>query len=158
MLAEITETQRRKVEALHTRYIRVVDDDRIEEWPGLFAENGIYRIITRENFSQGLPLPLMECRGHGMMRDRVTGLRKVNVYEPQRYLHHVSALDIEAVEGEVARCRSNYLVTRALLDGSQMLFSAGLYLDRIDLAAGKFLERVVVTESRRVDTLLVIPL
>lgn len=156
----VPEADRRRIEALLTAYVRCVDDDRLEDWPELFAPGGLYRIITRENFAQGMALPIMECRGHGMMRDRVTGLRRVNVYEPQRYLHHLSALAIEAVEPGVARCRSNYLVTRTTLDGSLTLFSAGLYLDRVDLAGERalFRERVVVTESRRVDTLLVIPL
>jgi len=40
-----------------------------------------------------------------------------------------------------------------------MIFSAGVYHDRIVLGAeAMFEERIVVQESRRVDTLLVIPI
>ncbi len=154
------ETLRRAVEALHTRYIRVIDDDRLEEWPGLFTESCVYKIVTRENVDLGLPLPVMECRSRGMLQDRVTGLRRINVYEPQRYLHQISGLEIDPAEDGKVKCRSNYLVVRTLGDGSMTLYSAGIYLDTIvvDGDGAKFHERVVIQDSRRVETLLVIPL
>lgn len=148
------------IEALHTRYIRLIDDDRVEDWPGLFTEKCLYKIITRENFDQGLPLTLMECHSRGMLQDRVTGLRRINVYEPQRYSHQVSGLEIERIDERTAKCRSNYLVIRTVTDGAMSIFSAGVYLDKIVFDAGgaKFEERVVIADSRRIDTLLVIPL
>jgi len=156
----VSETLRRQVEALHTRYVRVIDDDQIEEWPKLFTETCLYRIATRENHAQGLPLAVMECRSRRMMEDRVTGLRRINVYEPQRYVHQISALEIEpAGEGRL-KCRSNFLVIRTLSDGAMSVFSAGVYLDTVVVESGAalFEERVVVQDSRRVDTLVVIPL
>ena len=160
MATEIEDDMRRQVEALHTRYIRVIDDDRLEEWPDLFTENCLYKIITRENFDQGMPLGIMECRGRGMLQDRVTGLRRINVYEPQRYLHQTSGLVVKRTDARNVKCRSNYLVVRTLAEGAMSLFSAGVYLDKVVVGAdsAKFEERIVVTDSRRVDTLLVIPL
>jgi anthranilate 1,2-dioxygenase small subunit len=156
----IAEDLRRTVEALHTRYVRVIDEDRLEEWPDLFTETCTYRIVTRENLEQNLPLAIMECRSRGMLRDRVTGYRKINVYEPQRYLHQTSALEIEPVDDTTVKCRSNYLVIRTVGDGTMTIFSAGMYLDTIVLENGgaRFQERIVVQDSRRVETLLVIPL
>jgi anthranilate 1,2-dioxygenase small subunit len=55
------EKLRRRIEALHTRYIQSIDEDKLEEWPNLFIETGLYKIVTRENFDQGLPLAVMEC-------------------------------------------------------------------------------------------------
>ena len=45
-------------------------------------------------------------------------------------------------------------------DGEQSLFAAGRYLDRIDVAAEpyRFIERLVILDSQKIDTLLVIPL
>ena len=151
---------RRAVEALHARYLRVIDDDRLEEWPGLFATNGLYRIVTRENFDQKLPLPIMECRSRGMMEDRVTGLRRINVYEPQRYSHHMSGVEMKEEAHNLVTCRSNYLVVRILGDGAVSIFSTGVYQDliRVDDGATVFEERIVIQDSRRVETLLVIPL
>jgi anthranilate 1,2-dioxygenase small subunit len=151
---------RRRIEELHTRYIRTIDDERWEEWPDLFTESCLYKIVTRENFGQGFPLSIMECHSRGMLTDRVTGLRTINVYEPHRYLHQISGLEVESVDGNVARCRSNYLVVRTMLDGAMSIFSAGVYLDKVllDSAETRFQERVVVADSRRIETLLVFPL
>jgi anthranilate 1,2-dioxygenase small subunit len=156
----IEETLRRQIEDLHTRYIRIVDDDRLEEWPALFTETCLYKIVTRENYDQGLPLAVMECRSRGMLVDRVTGLRRINVYEPQRYSHQMSGLTVEQIDERTAACRSNYLVVRTTGDGSMILFSAGVYLDRIVIQEGcpLFAERIVVADSRRIETLLAIPL
>jgi anthranilate 1,2-dioxygenase small subunit len=151
---------RRRIEELHTRYIRVIDDGRWEEWPELFTESCRYKIVTRENFDQGLPLSVMECHSRGMLTDRVTGLRTINVYEPHRYLHQISGLAIENIDRDIAQCRSNYLVIRTMLDGAMSIFSAGVYLDKVLLGPTetKFEERVVVGDSRRIETLLVFPL
>ena len=45
-------------------------------------------------------------------------------------------------------------------DGETSLFATGRYLDRIDLSAEpyRFIERLVVLDSQKIDTLLVIPL
>jgi anthranilate 1,2-dioxygenase small subunit len=158
-MAEISEAVRRQIEALNTRYIRAIDDDALEDWPNLFTEECLYRITTRENFSQNLPLALMECASRGMLVDRVFGYRRVNVYEPQRYTHLLSGLAIEPLDATHVRCRQNYAVIRTMITGEMMIFSAGVYHDRIRLGAeAQFEERFVVQESRRVDTLLVIPI
>ena len=150
----------RQVEELNTRYIRAIDDDKLEAWPELFTEKCLYRITTRENFDRGFTMPLMECISRGMLIDRVTGYRRVNVYEPQRYTHMLSGLAIEQTDATHLACRQNYLVVRTMVGGEMTIFSTGIYHDKIRVDAGNVLfeERIVVQESRRVDTLLVIPL
>ena len=155
----ISDSVRHQIEALNTRYIRAIDDDALEDWPKLFTEECLYRITTRENFAQNLPLPLMECASRGMLIDRVFGYRRVNVYEPQRYTHLLSGLVIEPIDGTHMRCRQNYAVIRTMVTGEMTIFSCGVYHDRIALGhEALFEERIVVQESRRVDTLLVIPI
>lgn len=92
--------------------------------------------------------------------DRVTGLRKINVYEPQRYSHQMSGLVIEQIDENTATCCSNYLVVRTVGDGAMTVFSTGIYLDRVVARDGCafFAERIVVQDLRRVETLLAIPL
>src|SRR5262249_21009640 len=63
---------RLRVDALYAEYAQVIDDDRLEEWPALFAENGKYRVTTRENHGKGLALAIMYCDGRGMMSDRIS--------------------------------------------------------------------------------------
>jgi anthranilate 1,2-dioxygenase small subunit len=158
--ANVDDAARRQIEALNTRYIRAIDDDQLETWPELFTEKCLYRVVTRENFARGFALPLMECASRGMLMDRVTGYRRVNVYEPQRYTHMLSGLTLERLDATRIAAKQNYLVVRTMVTGEMMIFSAGFYLDKIvlDAAGARFEERIVVQESRRVDTLLVIPL
>ncbi|HEY1506107.1 MAG TPA: aromatic-ring-hydroxylating dioxygenase subunit beta [Stellaceae bacterium] len=158
-MAEISDFARRQIEALNTRYIRAIDDDALEDWPKLFTEECLYRITTRENFAQNLPLPLMECASRGMLIDRVFGYRRVNIYEPHRYTHLLSGLVIEPLDATHAKCRQNYAVIRTMVAGEMAIFSAGVYHDRVVLGdEAMFEERIVVQESRRIDTLLVIPI
>ena len=151
---------RRQIEELNTRYIRAIDDDQLEAWPELFTEKCLYRIVTRENFARGFSLPLMECASRGMLLDRVTGYRRVNVYEPQRYTHLLSGLALHTIDATHVACKQNYLAVRTMITGEMTIFSAGVYLDRVVLGedGAKFEERIVVQELRRVDTLLVISL
>jgi 3-phenylpropionate/cinnamic acid dioxygenase small subunit len=95
-----------------------------------------------------------------MLQDRVTGLRKINVFEPQRYTHQISGLFIKASTTQTVECWSNYLVVRTMGEGAMTIFSAGIYLDKIalDPAGAKFEERIVVADSRQIETLLVIPI
>jgi anthranilate 1,2-dioxygenase small subunit len=158
-MTEVSEAVRRQVEALNARYIRAIDDDKTEEWPKLFTDPCFYRIVTRENYDRNMPLSLIECASRGMLEDRVTGYRRVNVYEPQRYTHMVSGLTIEPIDATHVKCVQNYMVVRTMVNGEMMIFSTGVYHDRVLLGAeALFEERIVVQESRRVDTLLVIPL
>ena len=56
--------------------------------------------------------------------------------------------------------RSNFIAVRIMHDGEMSLFAAGRYLDRVDISAEpyRFIERLVVLDSQKIDTLLVIPL
>jgi anthranilate 1,2-dioxygenase small subunit len=140
----VTESQRRQIEELHNRYIRLIDDGRLEEWPDLFTDYCLYRIATRDGDT------VMECRGQGMLADRV----RIGD-EQHHYSHQISGLWIESFDGETAVCRSNYLVLR-----DAGIFSAGTYLDKIALDGpeAKFEERVVLADAPLVDQLLVVPI
>jgi 3-phenylpropionate/cinnamic acid dioxygenase small subunit len=60
----------------------------------------------------------------------------------------------------VAEARSNFFVTRIMHTGETSLFATGRYLDHIDVSREpyRFIERLVVLDSHKIDTLLVIPL
>jgi len=149
----------KEVEQLHARYAHALDEDRLEDWPNFFTENGVYRIATAENEARGLPLPVVYCEGRKMLRDRVQSLRHANIYEPQRYRHIVSSVLIEAAGKDHVRSTSSFLVVRIMENGETMLFASGRYVDRIVLAPEpQYEERIVICDSRRFDTLLAIPL
>ncbi|MGH7014248.1 MAG: aromatic-ring-hydroxylating dioxygenase subunit beta [Stellaceae bacterium] len=148
------------VERLLARYVACIDDDRLEEWPAFFAERCRYQIISNENYSRNLPIGVFVATSQGMLKDRVAALREANIYEAQRYRHLVSSILILKNDKGIVRAQSNYHVVRIMQDGATTLFSTGRYLDRINLngAMPVFEEKIVVCDSRRIDTLLAIPL
>lgn len=148
------------VEKLLARYVHALDDGRLEEWPEFFAENARYRITTAENHERGLPLPIIYADSRAMLRDRVSALRHANIYEAQRYRHVVSSVLVDRIDARTVRATSNFQAVRVMHTGETTLFASGRYLDRIRLDGKQpqFEERIVVLDSRSVDTLLAIPL
>lgn len=149
-----------RVEDLYSEYVHIIDDDRLEDWPGLFTERAVYRITTRENYDRGLPLSMIYCDGRGMMADRISALRTANVFEPQFYCHMTSAIRLVSSSGSRHSARSNFTVLRTMQGGDTMVFACGRTFDEIVEDGGRlrFAARQVVLDSRSIDTLLVIPL
>ena len=149
-----------RIGRLNTAYAHAIDDDRLEDWPGFFTDDGLYRIVTRENHEAALPLAIVHCAGAAMMRDRVRAMRTANIFEPHSYCHTLGAAEPTGGGGEVHAARTNFIVVRTMHSGAMSVFACGRYLDRIVEQDGtlKFAERVVVCDSRTVDTLLVVPL
>ncbi len=148
------------IENLLSRYVHAIDDDRLEDWPGFFVEKGRYRITTAENYERGLPLSIIYADSRAMLADRVSALRHANIYEAQRYRHMMSSTLVERIDARCARATSNFQVVRIMHTGESVLFAGGRYLDRIRLDGTdlRFEEKIVVLDSRSVDTLLAIPL
>jgi 3-phenylpropionate/cinnamic acid dioxygenase small subunit len=150
-----------KVQNLLARYVEAIDDGRLEAWPDFFLEDGHYRVTTAENFERGLPLGLIHATSRAMLRDRVRALREANVYEAQRYRHLIGAPVIEPLDGDDVRARTSFVVVRIMHTGETTMFATGRYADRISLGGDgepRFAEKVVILDSRRIDTLLAIPL
>jgi 3-phenylpropionate/cinnamic acid dioxygenase small subunit len=149
-----------RVAQMNAEYARAIDDDRLEEWPDFFAEPCLYTITSTDNYRQGLPLGVIYADSKAMLRDRVTALRRANIYERHTYRHVVG---LPAVLGEAdgaMRVETPFLVVRTMRDGRMDLFATGRYVDVLVEEAGalRFRERIVVCDSNRVDTLLAIPL
>ncbi|HET7256996.1 MAG TPA: aromatic-ring-hydroxylating dioxygenase subunit beta [Xanthobacteraceae bacterium] len=149
-----------KVQDLNVRYAQAIDDNQLEAWPDFFTEDGRYRVTTAENFERGLPLGMIYATSRAMLRDRVRSLRDANVYEAQRYRHIVAPPLLTADEGRGARARTGFLVARIMHTGETTLFASGRYEDHVVLDDGvaRFAEKVVILDSRLIDTLLAIPL
>jgi anthranilate 1,2-dioxygenase small subunit/terephthalate 1,2-dioxygenase oxygenase component beta subunit len=152
--------QHLRVQDLNARYAEAIDNDELESWPDFFREDGKYRITTADNYAQGLPIGLMYASSRAMLRDRVKALRQANIYEAQRYRHIVSAPRLFGAAASAAQARSSFMVARIMHTGETMLFATGWYEDRIvfEGAHTLFAERLVVIDSRQIDTLLALPL
>ncbi len=141
-------------------YAECIDEDRLEEWPDLFVEECRYLITSRPSHEAGLRHGIIYAASRGMLADRVLALRKANIFEPHRYRHVVGPTRIGRIEGGVAEARSHFIAARIMHDGQTQLFATGRYLDRIDVSREpyRFVERLVILDSQKIDTLLVIPL
>ncbi len=151
---------RQGIDDLIAAYAECIDDDRLEEWPDFFVEDCRYLITGRQSYEKGYRHGVVYAASRGMLADRILALRRANIFEPHRYRHIIGPTRIGKIEGGVAEVRSNFIAVRIMHDGEMNLFAAGRYLDRIAVSAApyRFVERLVILDSDKIDTLLVIPL
>jgi len=151
---------REQVLDLQLRYAHALDDDRLEDWPGFFAEGGLYQVIPRENHARGLKACLIDCRGRPMQRDRIVSLRDANIYNIHFDRHLMSPPLVELVGDGRARARTQFVVVQSDQAGVTKLYAAGVYLDLVDISGDQpcFVERIAVLDSYGVLELLSTPL
>ena len=152
---------REQVMDLQLRCAHALDDDQLEQWPGFFTEAGRYRVIPRENHARGLPACLIDCAGQAMLQDRVTSLRRANIYNIHFDRHLMSPPLVEAGEAPgTARARTQFLLLQSDQSGVTKPFATGVYLDLIDLSGeqARFIERSVVLDTYGVLELLATPI
>ena len=152
--------RRLEIEELYADYGHCLDADRLEDWPAFFTEDCHYRVTSAENYEAGLPLGVIYATSKAMLVDRVMALRKANIYEPQRYRHVIAGVKIDNARQEQLDLTANFLVVRTMQDGDMMVFAAGRYVDRVVRgdAGWRFASKIAVLDSRRIDTLLAIPI
>jgi len=150
------------VQNLLARYAEAIDEDRLETWPDFFSDSCCYRIVSVDNHERGLPIALIHADSRGMLEDRVAALRKACVYEDQRYRHVLGCSLVKRIDARTVSAATNFLVVRVVRSGESSLFASGRYLDRIRYGADgddpSFEEKLVVLDSRHIDTLLAIPI
>ena len=146
---------------LNRIYGMTIDEDKLEEWPELFVEDGRYIIDPRENRDLGLDGGYwLYFTSRGMMRDRITALRHVNVFNKHYYRHLTSDTFVDSIEGDVVSSRTNYLLVETNWEGRSQLLSAGVYYDKVALNDGAaiFLEKVVVPDTFHTSTAIISPI
>jgi 3-phenylpropionate/cinnamic acid dioxygenase small subunit len=148
-----------RVTTLNAAYAACIDDDRLEDWPGFFLDECLYKITSAENLRDGNEAGIVYADSRAMLADRVLALRRANIYERQTYRHIVgtpSSID----PGAGATVETPFLVVRTMRDGRMDLFAAGRYRDRLHDGEGglRFAERIVICDSSHFDTLVAIPL
>jgi anthranilate 1,2-dioxygenase small subunit len=156
----VEEKLRRAVEDMINATARAIDDDRLEDFVEFFAAQAVYKVVSRFNLERNLPMAHISCTTRGMIADRVASLRHANIFPAQRYRHFLSGIHIGAnTDGSLA-ARTSYMVVRILGDGSTSIFATGEYRDLIVLEGGtpRLRERIVVFDSKSIDSLLAIPL
>lgn len=146
---------------LNAAYARTIDSEQFEQWPELFTDPCLYKVTTAENVARGYEAGIIYADSRAMLQDRVSALRKANIYERQRYRHIVGLPMVLGREGSASIVEVPFLIVRIMGDGAMSLFATGCYRDKVTTdAAGdlRFAERIVVCDGARFDTLVAIPL
>jgi anthranilate 1,2-dioxygenase small subunit len=149
-----------QVHRLQERYVRVLDTDRLEEWPELFTEDGVYEIGPEGN-DDDVPLgSIMHCCGRRMLRDHVASLRRADVFEPHRYRHMTSGLDITQLDADTIEMQSNYMVVQTARDGEFRVYQAGRYFDRAvrTVDGWRYQRKRAIYDASGVYTFLAVPI
>jgi 3-phenylpropionate/cinnamic acid dioxygenase small subunit len=149
-----------RIAELNAAYASAIDNDRLEEWPEFFVDDCLYKITSAENHRRGYAAGIIYADSRAMLRDRVTALRRANIYERQSYRHLIGLPLVNPNGAGGIAAETPFLVVRIMRDGRTDLFATGVYLDKLREDASRlyFVERIVVCDSGHFDTLLAIPL
>lgn len=145
---------------LQERYVSVLDNDRLEEWPTLFTPDCDYVILPKENADLGLPAGILWCNNQRMLRDRVVSLRNANIFEAHTYRHMTSGLMITPEDADHVTMSANYVVIQTRADGVSEVYQAGRYDDRVVRTpeGWRYARKRVIYDTSRVQTLLATPI
>jgi anthranilate 1,2-dioxygenase small subunit len=160
MSATIDYTLQERIADFLERYGHTLDDGRVDDWSAFFDENATYQVTTRENVEANMPLGIVLCIGRRMLNDRIKALKEANIFESHTHRHVLGRPLITLREDGTYGVRSSFVVYRIMYTGKTEIFATGVYDDVIAAGGGptRFLRRLVVLDSRAIDTLMVYPL
>lgn len=155
----MTTMTRDEIRDLYDAYYAALDDVDLHAWPEFFTEECVYRVIPRENFERGFTLSTMQAESRGMLKDRVTGLTRTQMYAPRYYRRFPTAPRIMGEEGGVVSVRHNLLMVQTMIDKQSDIVLSGVCFDKIvrDGDRLRFKERVVAFDSEMIPNSLVYP-
>lgn len=152
--------RREAIRDLVVEYGHLIDEDRLEDWLGLFADNCTYTVIARENVEQNLRLPLLSCDNKRMLRDRVSAYRDVNEYNLHTDRHVIGGVRFREESDTAWRVDASYSLFQTDVEGVTRLFLVGGYEmagvivnDRARLTAVR-----VIVDTASIPTLLATPI
>ena len=145
---------------LNADYARAVDSSDWDRWIELFADDGVYRLVPRENHERGLPLATLAFSGKGMLMDRVYGIRETLFHDPYYQRHVIGPPYILSHTHERITVEANYTVFRTKLSDLTSVFNVGRYLDTVvrTPAGLRFAERVCVYDSELIPNSIIYPI
>ena len=148
-----------EIERLNSEYASLLDNERFDEFPELFVEDCLYRVVPRENHLLGLPIAVIHCESKGMIKDRVTAARESTMAEPRTLRHFITNIRILAAGDDAIRAEANVLIVQTMINRMTEIVLSGFYLDRIVRSGDRlrFKERLCVYDSLLLPTSLIAP-
>ncbi|MDX3895584.1 aromatic-ring-hydroxylating dioxygenase subunit beta [Pusillimonas sp.] len=149
-----------KAQDLYARHAQIISDGELEQWPELYTEECLYRIISRVNHERNLPLSLIFAESRGALKDRVSAIRNTMVYAPRYVTHLVSQVQITGERDGLLHTRSHFAVYYTQADGNARLQMVGRSFDQIDARCANWLfaHRSVVFDNELVPGSIVYPI
>lgn len=143
----------------YDEYYTVLDDVRLDEWPALFTEDCVYRVIPRENYEAGYTLSTIYAESRGMLVDRVMGMTRTQMFAPRYYRRFPGPLRIVSRDGDSVRTRHNLLVVQTLIDKKSEIVLSAVCHDVLvpDGDRNRLRERIVVFDSEMIPNSLIYP-
>jgi 3-phenylpropionate/cinnamic acid dioxygenase small subunit len=159
MQADVTTLDRDALRDFYDEYYIILDDVRLDDWPALFTEDCIYRVIPRENFESGYTLSTIYAESRGMLIDRVMGVMRTQMYAPRSYRRFPGPLKIVSRDGDSVRVRHNLLLVQTLIDKQTEIVLSAVCHDVLTLDEGRvrLRERIVVFDSEMIPNSLIYP-
>jgi 3-phenylpropionate/cinnamic acid dioxygenase small subunit len=156
---------REAIRDFYDEYYSVLDDLRLEEWPALFTEDCVYRVIPRENYEAGYTLSTIYAESRGMLIDRVMGLTRTQMYAPRYYRRFPGPLRVVSRDANSVRTRHNLLLVQTLIDKQTEIVLSAVCHDMlvpgdVPVSSGgqpKLRERIVVFDSEMIPNSLIYP-
>ena len=141
-------------------YANLIDEDRLEDWLDLFAEECSYRVVPRENFDLDLPQPLILAENKAMLTDRVVAYRNANIYNIHRDRHVVGTVLARKGEGGMWSLTASFALFQTDSQGRTTLFLAGAYRATASFEAGRprLHDMLVLLDTAAIPTLLATPI
>lgn len=143
-------------------YAACLDEERFAEWPAYFIpEDCTYRVLSRENVDLGLPVPIMGCFSHGMVKDRVAMLVKETLtYRRMYLLRQVTNVRAVAASDGAIQATAGLTVFQSSEEGVSSLYMVARYDATMQAEGERFrIRRMdVVVDSFGIDTMLAVPL
>jgi 3-phenylpropionate/cinnamic acid dioxygenase small subunit len=143
----------------YDEYYTILDDVRLDDWPALFTEDCVYRVIPRENFEAGFTLSTIYAESRGMLIDRVMGVMRTQMYAPRYYRRFPGPVRIVSRDGDSVRTRHNLLVVQTLIDKQTEIVLSAICHDVLVPDEGyiRLRERIVVFDSEMIPNSLIYP-
>jgi salicylate 5-hydroxylase small subunit len=145
---------------LQADYAAAVDAQDWPRWVNLFTEDGVYRLVPRENHERGFPLATLAFKGRGMLADRAYAIKETLFHDPYYQRHVLSPPRVLSNDDGVLRSETNYAVFRTKLNGPSTVFNVGRYLDAVVATdeGWRFAERVAVYDSEMIPNSIIYPI
>jgi anthranilate 1,2-dioxygenase small subunit len=143
-------------------YAACLDEERFVDWPAFFIpEDCTYRVLSRENVDLGLPVPIMGCFTHGMVKDRVAMLVKQTLtYRRMNLLRQVTNVRASATDDGSIAAKAALVVFQSSEEGVSSVYMVARYDATLAADGDGFrIRRMdVIVDSFGIDTMLAVPL